>query len=348
MGRTKLRDEMDNELLNQVSAVSDARDEGGAGNFNPAKWEARANGADKERGHAEGDQRELPDAHRDGDGVGLGDVKRGNDKGEARQPEPGRVIEQTLPPLRPECFDRGQGDAEQKWIKPSPGGAVNPGLIAGERDAAIADILERENPTEGESGENDGARNNERRAAPPNNQEQDEGQQQIELVFDGQRPCVGEGGPATQPNVLGGEKKFPERKHFRILAPRWEQDIDGENDEVGWQDAQGAPGKEAAEPDPLPARDRGEELSADQVTAENEKKIDADPAEAVDPAGKREAHDAGVVDDDDDDRESAEKIETGLALAIGKARIQVTGRRRGYGVAGGDRWSEVGGQSDGK
>jgi hypothetical protein len=46
-------------------------------------------------------------------------------------------------------------------------------------------------------------------------------------------------------------------------------------------------------------------------------------------AGQREAHDAGVVDNDDDDRESAEKIETRLALAIGKARIdgRFVGRR---------------------
>jgi hypothetical protein len=38
-------------------------------------------------------------------------------------------------------------------------------------------------------------------------------------------------------------------------------------------------------------------------------------------SGKREAHDAGVVDDDDDDRESAEKIETRLALAVREARV---------------------------
>jgi hypothetical protein len=36
---------------------------------------------------------------------------------------------------------------------------------------------------------------------------------------------------------------------------------------------------------------------------------------------QREAHDAGVIDNDDDDRESAEKIETRLALAVRKARI---------------------------
>jgi hypothetical protein len=38
-------------------------------------------------------------------------------------------------------------------------------------------------------------------------------------------------------------------------------------------------------------------------------------------AGEREAHDARVVNDDDDDRERAEKIEARLALAIRKARV---------------------------
>jgi len=38
-------------------------------------------------------------------------------------------------------------------------------------------------------------------------------------------------------------------------------------------------------------------------------------------AGQREAHDARVIDDDDDDRESTEKIETRLAPAIRKARV---------------------------
>jgi hypothetical protein len=37
--------------------------------------------------------------------------------------------------------------------------------------------------------------------------------------------------------------------------------------------------------------------------------------------GHRKAHDTGVVNDDDDDRERAEKIEAGLAFATLKARI---------------------------
>jgi hypothetical protein len=38
-------------------------------------------------------------------------------------------------------------------------------------------------------------------------------------------------------------------------------------------------------------------------------------------AGERKAHDARVVNDDDDDRDRAEKIETWLALAMGKTRV---------------------------
>jgi hypothetical protein len=38
-------------------------------------------------------------------------------------------------------------------------------------------------------------------------------------------------------------------------------------------------------------------------------------------AWQREAHDPGVVNDDDNDRERTEKIETRLTLAISKTRI---------------------------
>jgi hypothetical protein len=43
-------------------------------------------------------------------------------------------------------------------------------------------------------------------------------------------------------------------------------------------DSQRAPGEETAEFDGLIARKRREQLSADQITAENKKKIYADPA----------------------------------------------------------------------
>ena len=69
------------------------------------------------------------------------------------------------------------------------------------------------------------------------------------------------------------------------------------------------------------ARERGKELAADQVAAENKEKIDTDPAKAIDPAGQFESEQRSVINDDHDDGERAEKIETRLALAISKAWI---------------------------
>jgi hypothetical protein len=68
-------------------------------------------------------------------------------------------------------------------------------------------------------------------------------------------------------------------------------------------------------------RERRQKLAADQVTAEDEEKIDADPAETIEPAGRLETEEGGVIDRDDDDGESAEKIETRLAFTIGETRI---------------------------
>jgi hypothetical protein len=73
-------------------------------------------------------------------------------------------------------------------------------------------------------------------------------------------------------------------------------------------------------------------LSADQVTAEDKEKIDPDPAETMHVAGQREAHDARVIKDDDDDRESAEKIETGLALTVCEARVNLGSERVACGM----------------
>jgi hypothetical protein len=243
-----------------------------------------------------------------------------------------------LPPTRPEFFDRGKSDAEDERIEPCPGGVVDQGLVGAERDTAVAKILPSQEPAQREAAEHDGAWNDHSGAAGANHQQQNEREEKIELIFDGERPGVGEGGAAAQPEILDRKKKFPERKHFRVLAPRWQQKIDGEDDEIGRQDAQGAPGEEAPELDPLPARDRREQLSADQVAAENEEKVDADPAETVGDAGQRKAHDARVIDDNDDDRESAEKIETRLSLAISKARVDGSFVRRSV-----DAWTVANG-----
>ena len=73
-------------------------------------------------------------------------------------------------------------------------------------------------------------------------------------------------------------------------------------------------------------------MAADQVTTEDKEKINTDPAEAIDPAGQFESEKRGVVNDDDDDGERAEKIETWLALAILKARVD---RSFGYRLVNG-------------
>src|SRR6267154_2977495 len=67
----ELFDPVNDEFLNQVGAVSDAGDEGGAGNCNSTKWEPRADCANKKRGHSDGDEWKLPDTGRDGEVVGF-------------------------------------------------------------------------------------------------------------------------------------------------------------------------------------------------------------------------------------------------------------------------------------
>src|SRR5438067_692514 len=74
VGGAELGDEMDDEFLDEVGAVSNTGDESGAGNPYSAKGQARTDGADKERGHAERDERELPDASGDGESVGVAEV----------------------------------------------------------------------------------------------------------------------------------------------------------------------------------------------------------------------------------------------------------------------------------
>src|SRR6266849_3455025 len=88
-------------------------------------------------------------------------------------------------------------------------------------------------------------------------------------------------------DVLDGKQEFPERlRHFGVLAQRRQQEVNREHDEIGRHDPQGATGEEAAEVDAPIVGERREKLAANQITTENE-----------------------------------EKIETGLALAILKPRI---------------------------
>jgi len=75
----ELFDPVNNEFLNQVCAIRDTRDEGGAGNCNSTEREPRTDRANKKRGHAHGDEWELPDAGGDGEVVGFAEIQCVND-----------------------------------------------------------------------------------------------------------------------------------------------------------------------------------------------------------------------------------------------------------------------------
>ena len=134
-------------------------------------------------------------------------------------------------------------------------------------------------------------------------------------------------------DVLHRQQKLPERlRHFGIFAPRRQQKINREHDEVGRHDSQRAPGEEPAEFDGLIARERREQLAADQITAKHKEKVDTDPAEAVHPAGQFESEKRRVINDNNDDGERTEKIEARLTFATLKARIDSS---FGYGLVNG-------------
>jgi hypothetical protein len=123
-------------------------------------------------------------------------------------------------------------------------------------------------------------------------------------------------------NVLDRQKKFPERlRHVGVLAPRRQQEVNRQNDEVSRHDPQDAASEEPPKLDRFFACEWGEQLPADQVTAEDEEKIDTDPAEAINAAGQFESEKRRVINDDNYDGERPKKIETRLTFAILKARV---------------------------
>ena len=132
----ELFDRVNNEFLNQIGAVSDAGDEGRAGNCNSTKWEPRADRANKKRSHADGDEWKLPDAGRDGEVFGFAKIQCVSDQAERGQPKPRRTVGQALPPVRSKFLDRRQNNAENERIESGPGWIINPRLKAAERYAA--------------------------------------------------------------------------------------------------------------------------------------------------------------------------------------------------------------------
>ncbi len=83
---------------------------------------------------------------------------------------------------------------------------------------------------------------------------------------------------------------------------------------------------EAAEANGMMARERREELSADEVAAEHEEEVDADPAEAMYLPRESESKNSAVIKDDNDDRERAQEIETGLAFSLNETRVEFAHR----------------------
>ena len=73
-------------------------------------------------------------------------------------------------------------------------------------------------------------------------------------------------------------------------------------------------------------------MRADQVTAEDEEKIDSDPAEAINASGQFEFKKSRVINDDNNDGKRTEKIKTPLTFAILKARVD---HSFGYGLVNG-------------
>ena len=141
------------------------------------------------------------------------------------------------------------------------------------------------------------------------------------MVFDGERPGVRKGRAAAEPDVLDRKEKLPERENLRILPPRWQEKVDRENHKIGRENTQGAPGKESPEFDMVAAGERREELAADQITAEDEEEINADPAETIEAARRFETEERGVINRDNDDCQRPKKIEARLTLTSREARI---------------------------
>src|SRR5207302_4267153 len=117
-----------------------------------------------------------------------------------------------------------------------------------------------------------------------------------------------------QTDVLQREDKFPKGRHFWVLPPGRQKGINNKDDEVSRDDSQGAAGEKAPQVDWPTARERRDQLPANQVAAENEEQIDPDPAESIYAAGQFETEKRGVVNDHHDNGKSTEKVETRLTF----------------------------------
>jgi hypothetical protein len=127
---------------------------------------------------------------------------------------------------------------------------------------------------------------------------------------------------------LKGEQEFPEwLSHIRILAPWWNQKVYREYYEIGWHDPQGTTRVKSWQIHVVIAAEFRQKQATNKIPTENKEKIHTDPTPSMDAIWQRKTHDAGVINNDDDDCQRPKEIETGLPLSILKPRIEINLKR---------------------
>jgi hypothetical protein len=122
-----------------------------------------------------------------------------------------------------------------------------------------------------------------------------------------------EGGAAAKPDVLNKAEELPSRRDIGKLTQIGQEEVNREHYQIRRQNAQGPTPEEQQQIGRLIAPDWSEKLPSDQIPAEDEKQIDANPAEALNIAWQAEPENSGVVKDHQKNRKSTEKIESRLS-----------------------------------
>src|SRR5947209_17884332 len=118
-------------------------------------------------------------------------------------------------------------------------------------------MLKCEKCPEQDSAEKNKARQNDCRARPAVHEQQKERKREVKLVFNRQRPCVGERSAAVERDVLNRNHEFPPRVHVRVFPPRRQKNVGRQDDEIGGHDPQRASRKKTTKMNSLSASERG-------------------------------------------------------------------------------------------
>ena len=120
----------------------------------------------------------------------------------------------------------------------------------------------------------------------------------------------------VQPIVLGEGEKSPEGREFAAFPETGYKDIERKHDQVGGEDPQGTFNVELAIGNGLMTGNSCEQLTADEIAAEDEEEIDTGPAEfAYGIEGGRAAADkAGMIDEHEDDGQGPQMIQAREAV----------------------------------